>query len=76
MNNINEKLDNLTNEAATPKEPPIIKKPFESLQDFEKFDESITGDEEKENKLVWWQQYDSSKCSVNNNAICYCFLSF
>jgi hypothetical protein len=26
--------------------------------------------------LVWWQQYDSSKCSVNNNAICYCFLSF
>jgi hypothetical protein len=52
LNNINEKLDNLTNEAATPKEPPIIKKPFESLQDFEKFDESITGDEEKENKLV------------------------
>lgn len=52
LNNIDKKLDNILTKDSAPKGPPIIKNPFEKLDEFTTFDESLLNNDELQLKLV------------------------
>ncbi|XP_035708027.1 uncharacterized protein LOC118435731 [Folsomia candida] len=51
LNNIDKKLDNILTKDSAPKGPPIIKNPFEKLDEFTTFDESLLNNDELQLKL-------------------------